>query len=150
VISLSEMVFGVFSHALNNRSFPQGFRYMDERVANVLKKFPFLSFGTLQDVPYLGIIQNCDAQLLSMYVLDSIPDEALRREFLLCGTNWWWGSNRQVPINIFLKDRFKPFRPFLKHFSRKDFILEAGPTVSLQETISRRVRKRQITLIRPM
>jgi hypothetical protein len=62
----------------------------------------------------------------------------------------WWGSNRQVPINIFLKERFRPFRPFLKHFSRKDFQLESGPAVSLHETIARRVRKRQITLVRPM
>jgi hypothetical protein len=50
-----------------------------------------------------------------------------------------------VPINIFLKERF---RPFLKHFSRKDFQLEAGPSVSLQEIIARRVRKRQVTLVR--
>jgi len=123
---------------------------MDERISGILKKFPFLSYGTLQDVPYLGIVQNCDAQLLSMYVLDSIPDEKMRKEFLKYGDEWWWGSNRQVPINIFMKDRFRPYRQFLKHFSRKDFVLEAGPAVSLQETISRRVRKRQIALVRPM
>lgn len=121
---------------------------MDERITKILERFPFLSYGTLQDVPYLGIIQNCDAQLLSMYVLDSIPEEKLRKDFLRLGEIWWWDSNRQVPINIFLKDRFRPFRPYLKHFSRKDFMLEVGPTVSLQETIARRVRKRQITLIR--
>jgi hypothetical protein len=123
---------------------------VDERISNILKKFPFLTFGTLQDVPYLGIVQNCDVQLLSMYILDSIPNEVLRKEFLRCGEEWWWGSNRQVPINIFLKERFRPFRPFLKHFSRKDFQLESGPAVSLHETIARRVRKRQITLVRPM
>jgi hypothetical protein len=49
---------------------------------------------------------------------------------------------------LFLKERFLPFRPYLKHFSRKDFNLEAGPVVSLQEIIARRVRKRQITLVR--
>jgi hypothetical protein len=120
----------------------------DERIAEILKKFPFLSYGVLLETPYLGIIQNSDNQLLSMYVLDSIPDEGLRRLFLKCGEEWWWGSNRQIPINIFLKDRFKPFRPYLKHFNRKDFDLQAGPSVSLQETIARRVRKRQVTLVR--
>ena len=120
----------------------------DERIANILEKFPFLSYGTLLDTEYLGIIQNSDSQLLSMYILDAIPEESLRRLFLKCGEEWWWGSNRQIPINIFLKDRFKPFRPYLKHFSRKDFNLMAGPSVSLQETIARRVRKRQVTLLR--
>src|SRR5579875_1601864 len=99
---------------------------MDERIAAILEKFPFLTYGTLQDTPYLGIVQNCDSQLLSMYVLDSIPTEALRRDFLACGENWWWGSNRQIPINIFLKERFRPYREYLKHFSRKDFVIQAG------------------------
>ncbi len=120
----------------------------DERIKSILENFPFLSYGVFYETPYLGIIQNCDSQLLSMYVLDSIPEESLRREFLDLGMNWWWESNRQIPIHIFLKDRFKKFRPYLKHFNRKDFDLQEGPSVSLQETISRRVRTRQVTLIR--
>jgi len=72
----------------------------------------------------------------------------LRKEFIACAMEWWWGSNRQIPINVFLKDRFRPFRAYLKHFSRKDFNLESGPIVSLQDTIARRVRKRQVTLVR--
>lgn len=106
-----------------------------------------MSYGTMMDKEYLGIVQNCDSQLLSMYIFTDIPDAKLRDKFIAMGTNWWWGSNRQTPIHIFLKD-FQIFRPYLKHFSRKDFNLEAGPVVSLQETIARRVRKRQITLVR--
>lgn len=120
---------------------------MDEKIKTVLEKFPFLSYGRMLGVDYLGIIQNSDAQLLSIYVLDMIPEERLRVEFLACGEEWWWESNRTVPINIFFKDRFRPFRPYLKHFSRKDFDLVAGHAVSLQETIARRVRKRQVTLV---
>lgn len=123
---------------------------MDQSIANILEQFPFLSYGRLVDTEYLGIIQNADNRLLSMYVLDSIPTEDLRRQFLTCGEDWWWGSNRELPINIFLKDRFRVFRPFLKHFSRKDFELIAGPAVSLQDTIARRVRRRKITLVRKM
>jgi hypothetical protein len=121
---------------------------MDEKITAILEKFPFLSYGRLQDQHYLGIVQNSDNQLISMYVLDSIPDEKLRVAFLNWGEEWWWESNRQIPINIFYKDRWRIFRPFLKHFSRKDFELLAGPSVSLQDTIARRVRKRQVTLVR--
>lgn len=123
---------------------------MDSKIETVLEKFPFLSYGSLQGQNYLGIIQNSDNQLLSMYVLDEMMDQKLRVAFLQLGESWWWESNRQIPINIFHKDRFRPFRPFLKHFSRKDFDLVSGPSVSLQETISRRVRKRQVTLLRKL
>ncbi len=121
---------------------------IDEKIEQILERFPFLSYGRLQDQHYLGIIQNSDNQLLSMYVLDIIPEEKLRVLFLKMGEDWWYESNRLIPINIFHKERFKAFRPYLKHFSRKDFDLMAGPSVSLQETIARRVRKRAVTLVR--
>lgn len=121
---------------------------MDANIKELLEKFPFLSYGTMNGIHYIGMVQNADSQLISMYLLQEIPTEDLRREFVRCCQDWWWGSNRQIPINLFLKERFLPFRPYLKHFSRKDFNLEAGPVVSLQEIIARRVRKRQITLVR--
>lgn len=121
---------------------------MTDQIKQILENFPFLSYGTFDEKVYLGIIQNSDSSLLSMYVLDLIPTEELRSQFLKLGEEWWWDSNRQIPINIFLKEQFAPFRPCLRHFSRKDFNLVAGHAVSLQETISRRIRKRQITLIR--
>jgi hypothetical protein len=120
---------------------------MDDNIRDVLNTYPFLSYGTMLDIPYLGIVQNCDTQLISIYLITAIADAARRKDFLAAGDSWWWNSNRQVPINIFLKRQFD-FRDCLKHFSRKDFNLEAGPAVSLQETIARRVRKRQITLVR--
>lgn len=120
---------------------------MDEDITALLEKFPFLSYGTMSGTQYIGIVQNADSQLISMYLIDAIVGDARRKRFLACGDEWWWGSNRQIPINIFLKEKFD-FRDCLKHFSRKDFNLEAGPIVSLQEIIARRVRKRQITLVR--
>ncbi len=121
---------------------------LPEEIKIILEQFPFLSYGTMNNLPYLGVVQNCDNQLISIYDLNAIPSKELREDFIKCSTEWWWGSNRQIPINIFLKERFKPYRDYLKHFSRKDFILVSGPVVSLQETISRRVRKRQVTLVR--
>ena len=121
---------------------------LPEEIKLVLEQCPFLSYGKLNENQYLGVVQNCDAQLISIYDLNAIPSKELRQDFLLCAETWWWELNWQVPINIFLKDRFRPYRPFLKHFSRKDFVLIAGPIVSLQETIARRVRKRQVMLVR--
>lgn len=121
---------------------------MNEKIQQILDAFPFLSYGVFDGRDYLGIIQNSDNKLLSIYLLDMIPTEELRQQFLKCGEEWWWSSNRQIPINIFLKDQFAVYRPYIKHFSRKDFNLVQGHAVSLADTIARRIRKRQITLIR--
>lgn len=121
---------------------------LSDEVKKLLDNFPFLSYGKMIGKEYIGIMQNCDSQMISMYILTDIPNKIIRDEFIKYGDLWWWESNRKTPINIFLKEKFLPFRPYLKHFSRKDFELIAGHIVSLQENMSRRIRKRQITLIR--
>ena len=120
---------------------------IDERITNLLKSYPFLSYGTMLDKQYLGIIQNCDNQLLSIYVLTDVTPHDSRLEFLRLGETWWFGSNRTVPINIFIRE-FCKFRPVLKHFSRKDFNLMFGPATSLAEIIAKRVRKKMVILVR--
>lgn len=123
----------------------------DSRIETILEKFPFLSYGRCGDECYLGIIQNSDNQFLSIYILDLIPGEELRKVFLELGDRWWWESNRKIPINVFIKDpRFKAFRVAIRMFSAKDFELIAGHKVSLADSMSRRIRKRQITLVRKM
>ncbi len=124
---------------------------LDERITAILEKFPFLSYGIMQDTPYLGVIQNADNQFISIYVIDLIGDEDARQIFLTLADRWWWESNRKIPINIFIKDaRFRQFRVALRMFSAKDFEILAGPKVSLAETMNRRIRKRQVTLVRKM
>ncbi len=120
-----------------------------QKILEILEKFPFLTYGVMQGEEYLGIIQNSDNQFTSMYILDLIPDENSRKIFMEFGHDWWWDSNRKVPINVFIKDpRFKHFRSCLRMFSSKDFEIVQGPTVSLAETMNRRIRKRQVVLVR--
>lgn len=124
---------------------------IDAKIAEILEKFPFLSYGFVGETPYLGIIQNSDNQFVSIYILDLIPSGEMRSVFLELGDHWWWESNRKIPINVFIKDtRFKAFRDCLRMFSAKDFNMVAGHRVSLAETMNRRIRKRQVTLVRKM
>lgn len=123
----------------------------DPRFAAILEKFPFLSLGKVSNDHYLGIIQNADAQFISMYILDLIPTGNLREVFLELGDRWWWESNREIPINIFIKDpRFKAFRNSIRMFSAKEFELVSGHRVSLADQMNKRIRKRQVTLVRRM
>jgi hypothetical protein len=120
--------------------------------SNVYKKltdkFPFLTLAKYMDEEYIGIIQNMDQQCVSMYILSDIFDPEEKKEFLRLGEVWWWESNRQIPINVFLKDQFGPFRRYLKTFAKKEFEVICGPTVSLQDNMQKRIKRRQIQLVR--
>ena len=56
---------------------------------------------------YVGIIQNMDSNLASMYNFENIKDNTHKREFLEIGEEWWWGTNRMIPINIIFKTNFE-------------------------------------------
>ncbi len=113
-----------------------------------LDNFPFLTLGHYIDQEYLGIIGNSDSQIVSMYVFDMIPTDELKKLFLELGEEWWWETNRTIPINVALKDRWSVFRPYLKTFIRKDFNIIHGPCLSLDNIMTKRVKKRQIQLVR--
>lgn len=121
---------------------------MDETTKKIIEKFPFLTVGEYCDQTYIGIVANSDGNLLSMYVLNLITNPDARKRFLDLGDEWWWESNRQIPIGIFLGERWAIFKPVLRTFSIKDFTLLGGPVVSLNNVITKRVKRRNITLLR--
>jgi len=114
------------------------------------EKFPFLTIITYLNTEYIGIMQNSDAQFVSVYVLDPSFTQDMKREFLLCGETWWWESNRTIPINLFLRDRFKPFKPWLKTFARKETTIIEGPSVNVMDLINRKLKRRTIQLVKPV
>lgn len=119
-----------------------------ETLEQLNNKFPFLTIGTYADETYVGIIQNSDEQITSMYVYNEIGDSELKKKFLACGERWWWESNRKLPINMFLGDEFKVFKPYLKTFVTKNFNIQYGPKVCLSNIMEKRVKRRSIQLIR--
>jgi hypothetical protein len=115
-----------------------------------LEKFPFLTLGRYLDQEYLGIVGNSDNQITSMYVYNLLHDEEAKKLFLQLGDEWWWETNRQMPINVTLKDRWSVFRPILKSFISSDFEILHGPCVSLDTVMVKRVKRRQIQLVRKL
>ena len=83
-------------------------------------KFPFLTIITYLNQQHIGIIQNCDNHFVSIYILDHTYTSQMKIDFLKCGDTWWWESNRTVPINLFLKQEFSKFKPWLRTFSKKE------------------------------
>ena len=111
-------------------------------------KFPFLSCVKHGLNEYVGILQNQDDFVTSIYVYDDIPSDQLKADFLRLGDMWWWESNRVIPINIFLAGEFAPYQNWLKTFTTKDIKMIFGPTTSLNNIVRKRIKRRQIQLVK--
>ena len=114
----------------------------------LLDKYPFLSYITYGGNEYIGVIQNIDDVITSIYDFLALRSNDQKKLYLELGEIWWWESNRLVPINIFLKKDWAQFRPSLKTFNSKDVIVKYGPVVSLKETANKKSKRRSITLVR--
>lgn len=115
---------------------------------NLKENFPFISVITHVNQEYVGIIINQDAQVTSIYDYVSIKSEEERTRFLELGEAWWWESNRQIPINIFLAREIADFKYAIKNFSTKDVKVLFGPCTSLNDIIVKRIKRKSITLVR--
>lgn len=109
---------------------------------------PFITVVSFASQDYVGIIQNRDEQCTSIYDYGSIVDTKIKEQFLKLGDIWWWESNRQIPINIFLKDEWTVFKPYLRTFNNKSLVILHGPVVSLSEMNKRRSKRKSITLVK--
>lgn len=113
----------------------------------ILEKFPFLSLCRVGEDEVIGIIQNYTQTLASIYVLNVLNCIEDKAEFLECGELWWWESNRQLPVNLFIGPKFKRFSYSLRTYNVKDFEILHGEAVSLQNIITKRIKRRQIQLV---
>ena len=115
---------------------------------NLQENFPFITVLNHVNAEYVGIVINQDAQITSMYDYATIRSDAEKQKFLELGEIWWWESNRQIPINIFLNREILEFRYAIKNFSTKDVKILLGPCTSLNDIIVKRIKRKSITLIR--
>lgn len=110
--------------------------------------FPFMTCIRSNDLEYIGILINYDANVTSIYDFAIIRTELEKQAFLDSGEVWWWESNRKIPINIFLKQDMIPYRGYIKTFNSKDIEIVFGPIVNLSELAEKRVKRKSIQLVR--
>tara|TARA_B100001093_G_scaffold496663_1_gene542649 strand:- start:1106 stop:1480 length:375 start_codon:yes stop_codon:yes gene_type:complete len=113
----------------------------------IFEKYPFLSLVTYGGAEFVGIVQNQDDTVLSMYDYSKIPDE-LKTIFLELGDVWWWESNRMIPINLFLKKDFAQYGSVLITFNIRDTEVVRGPSVSIADLAKKRSKRRNIQLVK--
>jgi hypothetical protein len=115
---------------------------------NIEEQLPFISVIHYGDNEYVGIIINQDQYVTSFYDLSMIKTPEEKTGLLQVGEIWWWESNRQVPINIFLRKEIEPFRYAIKTFSSKDVRIILGPVVNLMNLTIKRVKRKSVQLVR--
>ena len=113
-------------------------------------KYPFITLCLYASQEYVGIIQNRDDVITTIYDFGSITDLEAKKLFLELANIWWWESNRSIPINIFLKNEWHPFKGYLRTFVNKDLEILHGPVCSLAEMARKKSKRKSITLVRRM
>ena len=111
---------------------------------------PFISICSYASQDYVGIIQNRDDLVTTMYDYGSIISDEMKTKFLELGDIWWWESNRAIPINLFLKEEWLMFKPYIRTFNNKSLDIIHGPVVSMTDFVKRRSKRRSITLVKRM
>ena len=111
---------------------------------------PFISICSYASQDYVGIIQNRDDLVTTMYDYGAIVPAELKARFLELGEVWWWESNRTIPINLFLKDDWAVFKPCIRTFNNKSLAVLHGPVVSMTDFTKKRTKRRSITLVKRM
>jgi hypothetical protein len=119
-----------------------------EEIKQLLSKYPFITYLAYGGNEYIGIIQNSDEQITTIYDFGSLKVPEQKKRFLELGEQWWWESNRIIPINVFLKQEWAEFKFCVKTLNSKDVVIHTGPQINLKEMASKRSKRRSITLIR--
>lgn len=109
---------------------------------------PFITVCSYANQDYVGIVQNRDDVVTTIYDYGAIVDVAIKEKFLELGEIWWWESNRLIPINLFLKNDWAMFKPYIRTFNNKSLVILHGPACSMNELSKRRSKRRSITLVK--
>lgn len=123
---------------------------LDSDIQRILAEKPFLTLLTYGGNDYIGIIQNIDDSITTIYDYGMLKTDEQKLTFLELAEVWWMESNRLVPINVFLRIEWAVFRPTLKTLNSKDVEIKIGPHLSLREMATRKSKRRSITLIRKL
>lgn len=119
-----------------------------EFFSRLAEKYPFITLVLYAGSEYVGVVQNRDDSVTTIYDYGALTDREMKLRFLDLANIWWWESNRSVPINIFLKTDWDPYRGILRTFMNKDLEILHGPVCSLSDLARKKSKRKSITLVR--
>jgi hypothetical protein len=112
------------------------------------EKYPFITLCLYANQEYVGVVQNRDDVVTTIYDFGAVQNQDDKILFLELASTWWWESNRSIPINIFLRRDWDQFRGTLRTFVNKDLEILHGPACSLLDIARKKSKRKSITLVR--
>lgn len=97
---------------------------------------------------YIGVIQNSDDSITTVYDFGAIKEAKVKEKFLNLAEQWWWESNRKIPINLFLKKDWAEFKVYLRTLNSKNVEVKFGPYPNLNELGDKKSKRKSITAIK--
>lgn len=116
--------------------------------AESLRRYPYLTFLQVGDTAVLGVVQNVSPHVVNVFDFARLRTEEHRRDFLRLAEEWWFESNTQVPIDVFLAGKFDHLLHCLRFYPRTAVLKIEGPQINLDELYKRRIRRRRTEFIR--
>ena len=107
---------------------------------------PFITIVKFNDQEYIGIMQVSSKQFTSMFVLNDIEDSSDKKGLLKLGEKWWWQSNRNIPITLFMPEELEPYKKYMRTFQTKELEIIEGPVVTINALPSKRIKRRNTSL----
>lgn len=120
---------------------------MTDELKSLRKKFPFLTYITYENQDVVGIVQNINTHFVMIYDYNLIRGLEMRKEFLEAGEKWWFESNTDIPIDVFIGRRFDKFAHALRGYTKRNVEIIDGPVINLEEVFSKRVKKKRVELV---
>ena len=115
---------------------------------DVEENFPFISVVLYGGQEYVGIIVNQDQYVTTLYNYSVLKSELDKKLLLELGDIWWWESNRQIPINVFLRAELEPLKYALMTMNSKDVKVTIGPVVNIGNLSIKRIKRKSVQLVR--
>ncbi|AXC39228.1 UNVERIFIED_ORG: hypothetical protein [Escherichia phage CMSTMSU] len=76
---------------------------------------PFITVVQCDGKTFIGIIKIKSKQYTTLYCFDDM-DEPMQDELLGIAHDWWWQSNRSIPVCLFFQEEMEKFEPYTQRF----------------------------------
>lgn len=112
------------------------------------QKFPYISVVEYGGKEYVGVINNQDNSVTSVYIYTNLRTESEKKYFLEACETWWWESNRMIPIGIFMRDEMQKYSHIVMIMATKDVRVVIGPCTNLNKLAVKRTKRKSVQLVR--
>jgi len=118
-----------------------------EHIERTREQYPFMTFLVSEGNVRMGVVQNASPRIITFYDIEQIESEIDRKLIMELTDRWWWESNQNTPVNIFIGKEFDKFQNVLVGISRKSLLEVVGPCFSLHEMYIKRMKKKKVQIL---